>query len=392
MTINNLCAEYCIAVIRCVMAEQDIPPMPAEVTLAELYGFAKKHSVEAMVYHGLCELELNTDDPVWAEWEKRANMLLTQSIVQLAERDMLFEALPAAGIRLLPVKGCWLKERYPDIDYRQMSDLDMLIHSEDAEKAEAAMLAMGYEKEEGGADNHDGYIKPPYMGVELHLALLPDEYDFKGYYDDVWERARPVEGYPHVYRLTAEDEYIFYLLHLRKHVLFAGTGIKSFLDSVVYRRIYSDMDDAYLRAEYEKLGLTEFVSRVEAIADCWFDSGAPVPPNLCPMANTIISVGVYGTAAHRDEVWKWEFWKRFKNPVIGKIAYLLSCLFLPLDAMQGIYPILKKAPVLLPVMWVWRPIAKLFTNPKALKNRVQRANEESEEVWLEYGWQDTQSK
>ena len=60
--------------------------------------------------------------------------------------------------------------------------------------------------------------------------------------------------------------------------------------------------------------------------------------------------------------------------------------------MQGIYPILKKAPVLLPVMWVWRPIAKLFTNPKALKNRVQRANEESEEVWLEYGWQDTQSK
>lgn len=72
--------------------------------------------------------------------------------------------------------------------------------------------------------------------------------------------------------------------------------------------------------------------------------------------------------------------------------YLLSCLFLPLEAMQELYPVLKKVPVLLPVMWIWRPVAKMFTDPKALKNRVQRAHEESEEVWSEYDWLDTQSK
>jgi len=392
MTINNLCAEYCTAVIRSIMAEQDIPPLPAEVTLAELYDFAKKHSVEAMVYHGLCELELNTDDPVWAEWETRANMLLTQSIVQLAERDILFEALPAAGVRLLPVKGCWLKEQYPDIDYRQMSDLDMLIHPEDAEKAEAVMLELGYEKEEGCAEHHDGYHKPPYMGVELHLSLLPENDDHAGYYHDIWHRAKAVDEYPMVYRLRAEDEYIYYLLHLRKHVLFAGTGIKSFLDSAVYRAVYPNMDHAYLLREYEKLGLTEFISRVEALADCWFVSGEAVPQSLENMAKNVLCAGTYGTETQRETLTKRGFWTRYRNPTVGKLMYLLSCLFLPLEAMQELYPVLKKVPVLLPVMWIWRPVAKMFTDPKALKNRVQRANEESEEVWSEYDWLDTQSK
>ncbi|MBQ3010894.1 MAG: nucleotidyltransferase family protein, partial [Oscillospiraceae bacterium] len=373
MPINNQCADYCIAVIRAVMREREVPAMPQDISLQELFDFAKMHSVEALVYHGLCELELNTDDSVWMDWEKRANMLLTQSIVQLAERDILFEALPAAGVRLLPVKGCWLKEQYPDIDYRQMSDLDMLIHPEDAEKAEAVMLELGYEKEEGGAENHDGYSKPPYMGVELHLSLLPEEYDFEGYYDTVWERAVSVEGYPAVYRLKPEDEYIFYLLHLRKHVLFAGTGIKSYLDSAVYRMIYPNMDDAYLLREYEKLGLTEFVSRVEALADCWFVSGVAVPQSLENMANNVLCAGTYGTETQREILTKRGFWTRYRNPTVGKLMYLLSCLFLPLEAMQELYPVLKKVSVLLPVMWIWRPVAKMFTDPKALKNRVQRA-------------------
>ena len=173
MTVNYACARYCIDVIRCLLQGIEIPPMPDGVTMQELFAFAKMHNVEAMVLHGLEQLEPDSSDPVWLNWQNRAAMLLTQSIVQLADRDMLFSALTEAGIRLLPVKGCWIKELYPEIDYRQMSDLDMLIPAEQAQDAESIMRSLGYKRDEYEEEiNHTGYFKPPYTEVELHTSLL----------------------------------------------------------------------------------------------------------------------------------------------------------------------------------------------------------------------------
>ena len=172
-SMNKQCAMYCIDLIRAVMQERDIPEIPEGVTLEELYAYAKLHGVEAMVFHGLEQLNVDETAPVWQDWRNRADMILTQSIVQLAERDNLFAALHAAGISILPVKGCWLKEQYPDIDYRQMSDLDILFHPEDAANAAEIMAKLGYVPEDAAADYHYGYQKPPFMGVELHTSLLP---------------------------------------------------------------------------------------------------------------------------------------------------------------------------------------------------------------------------
>lgn len=127
MNKNRECAFYAIAVIRAVMQEKPVPTIPENLSLQELYEFAKLHNVESLMYYGLLELDPDPTDPVWRNWENRANMLLAQSVVQLSERDALFAALTSAGIPLLPFKGCWLKELYPNMEYRQMADLDMLI-------------------------------------------------------------------------------------------------------------------------------------------------------------------------------------------------------------------------------------------------------------------------
>lgn len=392
MKINKECAAYCIDLIRAVMKEETPPEVPETLSLGELYEFAKLHGVEAMVYHGLDGLNVDREDPVWRNWENRAAMLLTQSIVQLGERDALFAQLPAAGIKILPVKGCWLKEQYPDIDYRQMSDLDILIHPEDAPKAMEFMLRQGYTLEEEAAENHDAYLKPPYMGVELHRSLLEEDDSCYWYYENVWEKARQEEGFTDLYRLTPEDEYIFYLLHLRKHVLYAGTGIRSFLDSVVYRKLYPNMDQAYLKREYEKVGIVTFASQIERLADCWFDSGEPVPADLEAMAENIMSAGTYGTEERVVQNEMQQFRTKFKSPVMVKIAYLLSCLFLPLKAMTELYPILGKCPVLLPVFWIWRPISRLLFNRQALTSLVKQTNEEGDKIWSEFNWQEFRSK
>lgn len=378
MAINKQCARYCIAVIRAVMWGTSVPEIPETVSLTELYNFAKIHGVEAMVFHALEQLDMDGTDPVWQDWQNRADMLLTQSMVQLAERDTLFVALPAAGIRLLPVKGCWLKEQYPDIDYRQMSDIDILIYPEDARKAETVMLQLGYSKEEESADNHDSYIKPPYMGVELHLSLLPEDDERFDYYRNVWDKAIAVKDLPGMSRLKPEDEYIFFTVHLYKHVMYAGTGIRSFLDCIVYRKLWPDMDKTYLRTELEKLKLTEFAQQVETLSDCWFDTGSAVPESLQEMEDSIMNSAVYGTANEEFQRSMERMYKKYRSRFVAHLVYWLYRLFAPLEEMEPQYPVLKKYPWLLPVFWVVHLVQKVTREPMDLLRHFQKVNKAGE--------------
>ena len=346
---DKRCAAYCIDLIRCLMQEKPIPQIPEGVSLEDLYAFAKLHGVEAMVFHGLELLDMDEKDPVWQDWRKRTDMLLAQSIVQLTERDALFAALPAAGIPILPVKGCWLKERYPQIDYRQMSDLDILIPKQDASLAAQVMERLGYTGEEEGADHHSGYTKLPFVSVELHTALLRKENLHHIYYKNVWKKATSDnDGY--VYRLSPEDAYIYYMLHMMNHVLYAGTGIRTFLDSVVYRRSCPNMDRAYLEKEFRKLGIHTFARTAEKLADCWFVTGEAVPEKYEALEESIFAAGTYGREATvgGDEI------VVFRYPLRFRVSAFWARVFPDREDLAQRYPVLNRLPFLLPLFWLIR--------------------------------------
>ena len=371
MNKNRECAFYAIAVIRAVMREEPVPTIPENLSLQALYNFARLHNVESLIYYGLLKLEPDPADPVWQNWENRAAMLLAQSVVQLSDRDMLFSVLTSAGIPLLPFKGCWLKELYPNMEYRQMADLDMLIPAEKAAEAKRIMLSMGYQTEEfENMPNHAGYLKPPYTEVELHTALLVDG---RGYYDRVWEQVHPVEGIPGLYRFSPEDEYIYYLLHLSKHLEDAGTGIRSVLDSLVYREAYPDMDRAYLRRELEKWDLWERALEIEILCDCWFRSGKEIPEELEGLAQHILSAGAFGTVEIRSERRLEKLREKYKNPVIRGIVYWILRTCRPMEEMVQCYPVLKNVPVLLPFFWIHRAVMKFAKSPKAVWHHIKLA-------------------
>lgn len=374
---NLNCARYCLDVIRCVMQEQPVPQLPEGVSLGALYDFSRMHNVEALVYHGISQLELPEEDPVLQHWSNRAQMLLTQSIVQLAERDVLFGVLEDAGMDYLPVKGSWLKECYPQIDFRQMSDLDILIRSQDRERAKKIMLQQGYREEaEENAPHHDGYQKKPYMAVELHIQLLPSSSKHRNYYHDIWEKAGSVEGMACCKRLNAEDEYIFFFLHLQKHLEDAGCGVRPILDSRVYREAFPGMNRDYLNGEFQKLGIRELVQQTEDLADCWFQTGQPLPEDLIPLAESVLWSGTYGNLENTLQQRMDDLRKKYKNPVMLQAAYWTSRFCRPMEEMQFNYPILEKLPFLLPVFWVVRIVKKCILKPRALLQHVKQIYKE----------------
>ena len=68
----------------------------------------------------------------------------------------------------LPLKGIILKDYYPSVGMRQMSDNDILFDADAWERVEKHMLSEGYETESVGKGNHDVYQKAPVYNFEMH--------------------------------------------------------------------------------------------------------------------------------------------------------------------------------------------------------------------------------
>ena len=356
-------AEYTICLIRSALQGTPAPAIPEGITVKALYDFSRLHSLEALVGRALSPLLAGSHDPVWQQWRGRSDLLLSQSVIQLQERNDLIRLLTEAGICLMPIKGCWLKELYPDINDRQMCDLDMLIHPEDAAAAEALLLQAGYRREDTCL-HHISYCKPPNTALELHTRLLSPEEVHSGYFENPWEKAEPVPGFPRLFRLPAQEEYLFYLAHLYKHLYNGGTGIRSILDQFIFSRSFPHMDREYLERELQTLGLSELARQVRTLARCWFETGEDIPQELQPLARLLFRAGTYGNPEGKASYRMAQVREKHRNPFTRVFAYCLPRIFCPLSVMRRSYPILERLPVLLPVFWVVRIFAILLAEGK----------------------------
>ena len=170
---------------------------------------------------------------------------------------------------------------------------------------------------------------------------------------------------PGLYRLKQEDEYLFYMVHLSKHMSEGGSGLRSILDNRIYFRCFPDMDESYLEKELEGLGLLEFARQVQVLSRCWFETGLAIPEALEPLAQAICSVGTYGTLQMRTHNRMARLRQKHPNSVMRFFAYCLPRFFRPMSVMKRRYPVLEKAPILLPVFWVVRIASKMLHNEKA---------------------------
>lgn len=352
--------DYTVSVIRAVLNGTSVPPVPESISLRELYRFVRHQKVESLVFRGLDEQVLNQDPVLFYSWMTAADDLVQKSGNQQAERDAIIAAFQTAKIPLLPVKGCWLSALYPQAGDRYMGDLDMLIHKEQEAQAEAVMLSLGYERENENCLYHTEYNKPPHLSVELHKSLLPDSDPDYAYFDKVWGKARQDEKNPYLYRLSPEDEYLYFIAHLRKHMEEGGIGLRMVLDCHIYTHSFK-LNEAYLASQLAVLGLDSLDASIREIARCWLETGEAVPDTLSELELDIFSGSPYGSMdkliAQRMEKLGGTRWQQL-------FRYILPRFFRPLEEMQRKYPVLKRLPVLLPVFWVVRIVQKMIHNER----------------------------
>ena len=376
--INKDVGDYLIHLLASVLWNRRPEEIPQTVSFEALFYLAKYHCVESMAFYGIDQLNKKPEPELYQKWRQYRERNLLQSLTQISEKNAIIQNLFQAGIPVLPLKGCILKGLYPQEDYRQMADLDLLIPEDQALRAKEIMINLGYTSDHFEIGHHDSYSKKPYMGVELHRCLLPEKEKNWEYFKGIWDNVLPENPFSGSYRMRWEDFYLFQLMHFYKHYSESGSGIRSILDIAVFlSKVGTKLNKTYIDKEVKYLGLETFRKTAEELAGKWFleNEKTGMEQLSCSgelMAEKVMLSGVYGTAAQRVSNHIQELEQNGYSAAKAKCLFVIRRIFMDKKSMYYAYPFLRKAGFLLPFCLTHRIIYSLLFKRKRIRREWEQ--------------------
>lgn len=296
------------------------------------------------------------------EFTQAKEKAIRKNILLDTERKKILNRLEQEQIWYMPLKGAILKEWYPKLGMRQMSDNDILCDGNFRKRIKKIMLDIGFTCEHFGEGHHDAYFKKPVCNFEIHNELF-DDADGKNlhdYYENVKDRLIKDEGNKCGYHFTTEDFYIYITAHEYKHYSKGGTGVRSLLDTYIFMRKFGDsLDWKHISTELEKLGISDFERQSRELAVALFCEKELTEAQE-KMLDYYIFSGTYGTIENSVE-------NRIQTTAQGsKKQYILQRAFPPLEHYKIWYPWAYKHKVLLPAAWVFRMVRGVTARRKKI--------------------------
>lgn len=322
-------------------------PVAQQMDWHLMLRMAKKHNLIPFLF---VSMDATTPDEVRSEVTRIYYQNVGQMIQQNAYSETLFASLRKVGIPYLPLKGFALRPLYPDPVLRSCYDLDILFLQKDREALQGILEEQGFSLTL--RELHQDTYQKDFVTIEAHISLVEPHGKGESYYKDIWPHLISEDGVAHAF--TAEDFYVYHLLHMFKHMKNGGCGVRSIVDVWLWRKNHPEMDEAYLKSQYEILGLTKFATVAESLAKAWFE-GEPLNEDLDLIESFILSGGAYGTLERHAQM------HAGTKKLGSRFKYLMRRLFLARHHMIPNYPILERAPILLPVCWVIRFFRILFS-------------------------------
>lgn len=330
---------------------------------------AKSAGIVPLICHGIHPRQ-PMDEPIRKVFRQITYQGMVVDRNQSGALHKLEKIFQENGIEYMLLKGASLKSLYPYSEMRSMGDLDVLIRLGQYDKIRKLLLQNGFD--EGQETDHELiWHKKPYTQFELHKHLIPSyNDDYYAYFGNGWKLAEKTD-LPGKYAMSLENTLIYIFTHFAKHYRDGGIGIRHLVDLWVYRRAYPQLDQQYIIQEMEKLGLKEFYRNVQKTLDACFENGEATAVTDC-IVDWVFGSKVYGSPQKSNAANALRMTKRSKSVTHAKVKSFWLQIF-PLPAvMRKKYPVLKRMPVLLPVMWVVRWFAAVFHKRENISEQSKR--------------------
>ena len=328
--------------------------------LSAIYEISKRNDMAHLVGfalegHGL----VSPEDEVFAKFQKQQYLAMYRCEGMEYEIARMRETLESGGIDFIMLKGAVIRGLYPEGWMRTSSDIDILVRSDDHARAEELLIReLAYTKGVEGDHDHSLHSEGG-VHVELHFALIDDERaNFaRETLEKVWEYATVTSGKKHEYELKGEMFCFYHISHLAKHVEYAGSGIRPFIDLWLINK-NMQRDGAEYKSLLSRCSLEKFASLCDELSEYWMRGSGELTETCKRLEKFVLNCGIYGSEENRIAINQGE--ER------GKLKYIWSRLFYPYSTLKNIYPILQKHKWLTP-FYQMRRWLKLITGEKTVK-------------------------
>ena len=362
---NKLTAEgVFLNTVGAVLNNRKPTVLPEGISADDVFDLASGKNMAPITFCAMNMIEPKPASDKWGEYQKRFLDDCMRSEIQMSEYHKLVEYLCGNGVKIIPLKGCVMKELYLSPHFRVMSDVDLLYEGMTAKELAVLMEAFGYSTEHLETGNHDVFHKSPCMNIELHRQLMADDSPYKPFFDNLFERAVLDENIPNLYHLTPEDLYLHEIAHAAKHFMGREAHVRHVGDIYVLNQKYaSDWDVDYIKAQLDSVGLLKFEEKIRTIAYVFFGEEPAEVSELdmelfFPQNKNLPNKAGWG---YMDKGGK------------SNVMFFLHRTFYPYSGMCSMYPVLKKWPVLLPFAWMHR-IGDVLLHRRQNVVTVARAN------------------
>ena len=335
----------------------------------EILELSKKHQIIPLVSNGLYKYYGNIAEI--EEFRTYTYKLICHDQNQLYYLDKIEKCFESNNVDYMLLKGAALKKYYQSSEFRLMGDIDILIKEEQYIKIRELLLKIGL-AEVKETDHELIWHSGSGVIIELHKRLIPSyNDDYYIYYQDPWEKARQKNG--HCFSMSDEDEYIYVFTHLTKHYRDGGIGLRHIIDICVLAQKNPSLDMQYIKGELTKLELDTFHQNILHTIKVWFDD--EVTTELSDyITERIIESGSYGIKERCDLANAARISARTTSVSVAKKKTIFSLVFMPYTNMKVKYPLLKKMPILLPIMWIVRWVDSIIYKRNTIMRQLERVS------------------
>ena len=362
MSIPASLADPFLALLRCAVtgAQEEIDL--TGINYEALFSLAKLHDLAHLVHYALTRRGAAPGEAA-RKFQSQFDLAVFRQVKRELALAQVREALEAAQIPYVLLKGAVLMELYPEPWMRTSADLDVLVPQEAFDRAGAALKNSGFRFSH--ETHHDSsFFTPENYHIELHHSLIEDNRlpNTTPLLENLWDQTTACADGRCERRLPDALFYFYHIAHMAKHFQKGGCGIRSLLDLWLLNHAVS-FDPRAREQLLARSGLKTFATHAVQLSEVWF-SKADEAPALQEMADYLLSGGVFGS-------WKASIiFRRQHSEPQSRARASWKRVFLPYARMRLLYPVLKKLPVLLPVFWVVR-LTKLLD--PAVRKRVGTA-------------------
>lgn len=363
--------NYIIELLKCVITNTT-PSAPDEsLDWDVVFNYAKIHRIVPILYSSIQKLPEDIKLKI-SNLEQYA-LAYKSNLVDDANREneiaIITKLLASNDVDYILLKGSVTKHFYPDTSMRMMSDVDIFYRNADSKDIKTMLGENGYTQTKSTPKDAMYLSSNKLVKVEMQQSLLDDGFtDWLKYLDTIWDRC--IKKTDNEYTMTPEDFYIYHIVHMAKHFINGGIGLRHILDTWVIKNHYQDLDSEYTEKIFKELSLDKFENKVTNLCKYWFENSIPSDKKSIELLSEyIFENGAFGNISQQST----------NEAVNNSSKVIREKVFPSKQTMANYYgDVITNHPITIPFYWVRLTFERLFTNHNKTKSKIKTISNISE--------------